>query len=111
MADANKAVGFLQRFTVLKGASRELWITFIAKFLMVAAYKITAVTIVLWLKSDFGYSDQNALHLVALWSISMTVVTLLVGSLTDAIGLRRTFILGAWVCVLSRAVMAFTTVK
>src|SRR4029079_7956084 len=40
-----------------------------------------------------------------------TGYTLLVGSLTDAIGLRKTFFIGAWLCVITRAVMAFTTVK
>ncbi len=38
-------------------------------------------------------------------------MTLLVGSLTDAIGLRKTFFLGVWICIVARAVMAFTTVK
>jgi len=81
------------------------------KFLGVAAYKLMNVTLVLWLTSDFGFSDQAALRLVLAWSLSMTIVTLLVGSLTDAIGLRRTFFLGVWVCVIARAIMAFTTVK
>lgn len=111
MSEATPALSFLGRFTVLKGASRELWITFIVKFLAVAAYKLMNVTLVLWLSSDFGFSDQGALRLVVAWSLSMTVFTLLVGSLTDAIGLRKTFFLGISVCVLARAVMAFATVK
>jgi MFS family permease len=41
----------------------------------------------------------------------MTVFTLLFGSLTDAIGLRRTFFVGVWVCVIARTVMVFATVK
>jgi MFS family permease len=69
------------------------------------------LTLVLWLSSDFGYSDKKALGVVAAWSILMTVFTVLVGSLTDAIGLRKAFLLGAWVCVFARLVMTFTTVK
>src|SRR6185436_2215591 len=111
MAEATPALGFLARFTVLKGASRELWITFIVKFLGITAYKLMNVTLVLWLSSDFGFSDQASLHLVVAWSLSMTIMTLLVGSLTDAIGLRKTFFLGVWICVVARAVMALTTVK
>lgn len=111
MADAQPPVGFFEKFTVFKGAARELWITFSLKFLAVAAYKLMNVTLVLWLSSDFGFSDQAALRLVLAWSLSMTIVTLLVGSLTDAIGLRKTFFLGVWICVIARAVMAFTTVK
>ena len=39
----------------------------------------------------------------------MTVFTLLAGSLTDAIGLRRTFFLGVAICTVARTVMATTT--
>lgn len=103
--------GVLQKFAVLRGAPRELWLLFAIKFVGVAAYKVTALTLVLWLSADLGLSDPAALGLVAAWSLSMTVMTLLVGSLTDALGLRRTFFLGFWVCVVARAVMAFTTIK
>ena len=111
MADENRDAGFLSKFTILKGAARELWITLAVKFLGVMAYKVTTLTLVLWLSSDFGYGDQSALGIVAAWSLAMTIVTLLVGSLTDAIGLRRTFFLGVWICIVARAVMAFTTVE
>ena len=112
MADIPQAtVSFLGRFTVLKGAARELWLVFAVKLLGVAAYAVTNSTLVLWLSSDLGYSDEKALGLVAGWSAVMTAITVLVGSLTDAVGLRRTFFLGVWVCVLARAVMVFTSLK
>ncbi|MBX3736466.1 MAG: MFS transporter [Candidatus Didemnitutus sp.] len=98
---------FLGKFTVLNGASRELWLTFAIKLLNFAAYTVTNLTLKRWLSTEFGYTDQQALGIVALWSISMTCVTLLVGALTDAIGLRKTFFLGIWTCVIARAVMAF----
>jgi MFS family permease len=109
--EQKKPAGFLRRFSVLKDAPPELWLTFAVKFIGIAAYALTNSTLKLWLSSDFGYSDEKALGLVAAWSILMTVATLLVGSLTDAIGLRRTFFLGFWVCVVARAVMVFTNVK
>src|ERR1035437_2128552 len=109
--DPQPAISFLGRFTVLKGAARELWITFAVKLLVIAAYALTNSTLVLWLSSDLGYSDQNALRLVAAWSLLMTAITLLVGSLTDAIGLRKTFFLGVWICIIARAVMALTSLK
>jgi MFS family permease len=102
---------FLGRFTILKGAPRELWLVFLAKLLVFAAYGVTNLTLVLWLESDFGFSDQKALAMVAAWSLSMTVFTVLVGSLTDALGLRRTFFVGIAVCIAARAIMAFTTLK
>jgi len=111
MADDDPAPGFLGKFTVLKGAPRELWITFMVKFLGVAAYAVTNLTIKLWLSSDFGFSDQEALALVLVWSVTMTGVTLLVGSLTDALGFRRTFFLGVWVCLVARLVMVLASNK
>jgi MFS family permease len=109
MADKNPMSNFLAKFAVLKGASRELWIAFTVKFLNIAAYAVTNSTLVLWLSSDFGFSDQKALGLVAAWSLTMAIGTLLVGSLTDALGMRRTFFLGAWVCLAARTVMIFST--
>src|SRR5258706_13785914 len=102
--------GFLSKFTVLNGAARELWLSFVLKLLNFAAYSVTNYTIKLWLSAEFGYSDKQALGIVAVWGISMTVVTLLVGSLTDAIGLRKAFFFGIWVCIIARCVMVFSTV-
>lgn len=100
---------FLGKFTVLNGAARELWLTFAVKLLNFAAYAVTNLALKRWLSADFGYSDQQALGLVAVWSLSMTVVTLLVGALTDAIGLRKTFFIGIWICLVARAVMVFSS--
>ena len=112
MADTPQApTSFLGKFTVLKGAARELWLVFAVKLLVIAAYAVTNSTLVLWLTSDLGYSDEKALGLVAVWSGMMTVAIVLVGSLTDAIGLRKTFFLGVWICIVARAVMAFTSLK
>ena len=102
--------GFLAKFTVLKGAERELWLTFLIKFLIYTAYSVTNKTMVLWLSKDLGFSDQAAGALVGwVWAPAMTVFTLLAGSVTDAIGLRRTFFLGVAICTIARSVMVVTT--
>ncbi len=112
MADgAQAAVGFVGRFAVLKGAGRELWVTLVAKLLVIGAYALTNSTIVLWLSADLGFSDQKALAVVAFWSLSMTAATVVVGPVTDALGLRRTFLLGVAICSFARAVMAFSSIK
>src|SRR2546429_3367448 len=98
------------KFTVLRGARRELWLTFLIKFLIYTAYSVTNKTMVLWLSKDLGFSDQAAGALVGwVWAPAMTVFTLLAGSLTDAIGLRRTFFLGVAICTFARSVMILTT--
>src|SRR5437016_5070900 len=103
--------GFIAKFTVLKGAGRELWLTFLIKFLIYTAYSVTNKTMVLWLSKDLGFSDQAAGALVGwVWAPAMTIFTLLAGSITDAIGLRRTFFLGVAICTIARSVMVVTTI-
>jgi MFS family permease len=103
--------GFVGKFTVLRGASRELWLTFLLKFLIYVAYSVTNKTMVLWLSRDLGFSDQAAGAIVGWgWAPAMTVFTLLAGSLTDAIGLKRTFYLGVAICTVARSVMVVTTI-
>lgn len=109
-APALGAGGFIGKFTVIFGASRELWLTFLLKFLIYVAYSVTNKTMVLWLSKDLGFSDQAAGAIVGWgWAPAMTVFTLLAGSLTDAIGLKRTFYLGVGMCTVARAVMVTTT--
>jgi MFS family permease len=109
MTGKNPFLNFLAKFTVLKGASRELWISFFLKFFNIAAYQVTNMTIVLWLESQFHYDDQRALATWGAWALTMTIGNILVGSLTDALGMRRTFFLGAWICLASRTAMIFST--
>jgi MFS family permease len=105
----NGVRGFIAKFAVLKNARRELWLTFLIKLLIYTAYSITNKTMVLWLSKDLGFSDQAAGALVGwVWAPAMTVFTLLAGSLTDAIGLRRTFFLGAGICTFARSFMVLT---
>ena len=102
--------GFIAKFTVIGSARRELWLTFLIKFLIYTAYSVTNKTMVLWLSKDLGFSDQAAGALVGwIWAPAMTVFTLLAGSVTDAVGLRRTFFLGVGICTIARTVMVMTT--
>jgi MFS family permease len=101
--------GFLDKFLVLRGAARELWVIFIAKFLAILAYGVMNSTLVLWLSSDLKYTDEYAGAVIALWSSLMTMCTVLVGSLVDAIGLRRAFLIGFGVCIFARGMITFAS--
>ncbi|MBI5883546.1 MAG: MFS transporter [Elusimicrobia bacterium] len=112
MAEENKgSESFIAKFMVLKGAARELWIIFGAKLLAILAYGVMNSTLVLWLSSDLGFDDSVAGAWVGAWSLLMTLFTVLTGSLVDAIGLRKSFLLGFFVCILSRGVMTFSPDK
>ncbi|MGZ4963750.1 MAG: MFS transporter [Limisphaerales bacterium] len=103
--------GFIGRFTVLKGASRELWLVFLIKFLSITAYSITNKTLALWLSSDFGNGDVSAQATITVWATAMTGMTILIGALADAIGLRKSFLLGVYICIIARTAMVFGNVK
>lgn len=93
----------------LRGAPREMGFTFGLKFFSVMAYKVMNFTLVMWLVNDIGIPAKYGLTVVFCWAIVMSLCTLLAGSLSDALGLRRTLLLGVSFCVLARLVMAGTT--
>ncbi len=105
-----KEQNFLAKFLVLKGALRELWVIFGTKILSIVAYGLVNSTLVLWLSKDLGYSDVSAGFMVALWSTLLTLFTVMIGSLVDAIGLRLSLLIGFGVCLVARGVMAVFTV-
>jgi MFS family permease len=103
---------FLLKFHVMGSAPRELWIIYGAYILENLAYKLGSQGVLpLWLSSDLGYSDVQAGAMIATWSAVMTLVTVMVGSLADALGVRKTFMLAFWVCLIARSVMALTVAK
>ncbi len=103
---AKGLTGFLEKFLCLRHAPRELWIIYIAYILENLAYKAGAASVLpLWLSSDLGFDDVKAGAMVAGWSAIMTLLTVFVGSLTDALGIRKTFLLGFVVCLISRIIM------
>lgn len=108
-APGSKFKNFLNKFSMMATAPRELWIVYAAYIMENLAYKVGAASVLsLWLSSDLGYSDMSAGGMIATWSAIMTLITVLVGSLTDALGIRRTFLLGFAICLVSRVVMALS---
>lgn len=102
---------FFSKFTVLRGAIRELWVVFGGKLFTILAYQVMNLTLVLWLSSDLGFDDVHAGYVVAAWSALMTLFTVLVGSFVDAVGLRKAFLLGVGLCVFSRGLLTATTTR
>lgn len=107
MTDAAKEESFIGRFTVLKGSMRELWIIFGTKIMTILAYGLVNSVLVLWLSSDLKFSDKSAGWVIGSWSIIMTAFTVMVGSLVDAVGIRKSLVAGFGLAALARLVMAF----
>ncbi len=95
----------------LRGAPREMGVTFGLKFFSVTAYKILNFLVSMWLIRHLGFNEQQAGFIIVAWGLFMTASTIVAGSLTDALGLRRTLFLGVTISVLTRLVMALATNK
>ena len=108
---ATKEESFIGKFMVLKGAVRELWIIFGTKIMTILAYSLVNSVLVLWLSSDLRLSDKGAGWIIGYWSIIMTAFTIMVGSLVDAVGVRRSLMAGFALAALARLVMAFFAAK
>lgn len=89
----------------LRGVPPGLWVTFAMKLVTVVAYKLVTVVLVSFLMKDCGVGDADALAIFGVWGMFMSVCTLLAGSLTDALGLRRTLLLGLGLCLGSRLLL------
>jgi MFS family permease len=91
---------------VLRGAPRELWIIYAAYILENLAYKLSSSQVLPgWLSLEFGMGDETKGITIGIWSALVTLFTVLVGSFTDAVGIRRTFLIGFTICLAARMVM------
>lgn len=100
---------FVRKFTCLRSAPRELWIILAAYILENVAYKLSSGSVLpLWLAHELGMKDTDKGLVIGIWSALLTFFTVLVGSFTDAVGIRRTFLLGFAICALARVAMLFS---
>ena len=108
----NKFSRFFRKFTVLRSAPRELWIVLAAYILENIAYKLSSSQVLPgWLKIEMGMGDETKGLIIGMWSALVTLFTVLVGSFTDAVGIRRTFLIGFTICVSARLVMMAADIK
>ena len=91
--------GFVEKFTVLKSAPRELWLVYFGKVMETAAYGLFNMGLMLYLINDLEYSDEGAGTFVGIWATLIALFTFLVGSLSDAVGVRKTLIFSFALCV------------
>lgn len=92
----------------LRGSPRELYLMFFTKVTEYSAYGAANMAFALYLSNDVDLSDMEAGNYIGAWSISMTLMTVLVGAICDAIGVKKTLLIGSYFLLLSRVVMPLT---
>lgn len=85
---------------------RELWLVYAVTFLEYVGVYSFLLTLALWLTSDQGMDDKKAGWWAATFSTLITLFLFLVGSLADAIGVRKTLILSFSLAALTRFAMS-----
>ncbi|RYE76285.1 MAG: MFS transporter, partial [Myxococcales bacterium] len=82
---------------------------YLATFLEYVGIFTFLPTLPLWLSGDFGMTDQQAGWWASIFSILITLFLFLVGSLADAIGVRRMLLLSFGLAAVTRLLMALAT--
>ncbi len=90
---------------------RELWIIYFAKFLEMLAMFSTLYTLTLWLSRDLGLSDVRAGVWVGVYSLTLSVITFVIGFFADSWGFRETLIVAFAVSTVARGTMAFAQAR
>ncbi len=93
----------------MKKSPREVWFLFGSQTFEVVAYTLVDVTVVLFLSKDIGLSDIAAGNYIGVWTTATVVATFLIGSLVDAVGVRRILYMGTLVTLIARFFLFSTT--
>ncbi len=94
-------------YTGLRNSPREIWLLFFTKVTEYSAYGAAQLAFMFYLRDDLGLSDLGAGTYYSAWSTILTCLTMVVGAVCDAIGVKRTLLVGAVCLLVSRAIMPF----
>ena len=90
----------------LRSSPRDLWLLYGTKILEYSAYAMINMTIALYLTKNFGMGDVAAGTYFSTWSILINIFTIVIGAVTDTIGVKRTLLLGTITLVFTRFILA-----
>ncbi len=93
----------------LKSSPREIWFVSISQVTEFTAYSIMLMTLTLWLSSDVGLSDVAAGNYMSTWNLTYTILIFGVGSLVDAVGVKKVLVIGTILAIFSRFFLFVST--
>jgi MFS family permease len=93
----------------LHHSPRDMWLLFAYKVVEYSAYAAMNMTVILWLSKDCGLSDVQAGVWITIWSVVLSVMGMLAGSLVDVLGIRKIQIISVCCLIFSRIMFAFVT--
>ena len=98
----------------LTGAPRELYLLYFTKVTEYSAYGAAASIMVPFLQNDVMWGgaplgDSNGYLYYTVWTLASTVITIMVGSVCDTIGVKKCLMIGAVALIISRGFTPLTT--
>ena len=84
----------------LSGAPRELYLLYFTKLTEYSAYGSATAIMVLFLQKDVMMNgaplgDSNGYLYYTVWTLSATIITIMVGAVCDTIGVKKCLLVGA----------------
>jgi len=93
----------------LVGSPRELYLMFFTKLTEYSAYGAASYTFVLYLSKDVGLGDSGAAAYYTVFSLTMTITVMVVGSVCDTIGVKKTLLIGTFMLLTARFFMPLSS--
>lgn len=93
---------YFEEFKVLKEVKKDFWFVNAIQFFDGLAYFSMIIVITLYLTKNIGMDDVNSGFWVGVFTLMVSVFIMMVGSICDAIGIKRSYILGFAVLVVTR---------
>ena len=78
------------------------------KYLESYSYFILAYSLVLYLSEEFGFGDEQAAWAYGIYGMLVSLYGIGVGVVIDALGVRRSMLVGLSILIVSRLVLAYT---
>ena len=86
----------------LRRSPRELYLVLFTKLTEYSAYGAGTLAFVLYLNHDVGLGDVAAGSFIGFWMVAVLGVTVVVGAVCDAIGVKRTLLVGCVALLIGR---------
>jgi MFS family permease len=93
---------YFKEFGVLKGSSKEFWLANAIQFFDGLAYFSMMNVLTLYLTTNCGFNDMDSGAWAGIFTLYITAFVLGVGSVCDTIGVKRAFLTGMAMLLVSR---------
>lgn len=99
---SNPIVKYFSEFKVLEGVSKDFWLTNAVQFFDGLAYFSMITVLSLYLTTNCGFNDIDSGAWVGIFTLYVTAFVFAVGSICDAIGIKKSFFIGIGLLAVAR---------